>query len=213
MDQSIIREQNMKRVIKAAQDLFVANGVNNTSISQIARMVGLSDTSIYRYFQNKDNIVYAVWKDSLITFYNELMPVYEKKAANLPNGYEKFLCCIQCHIDLYKEYPRWLIYTREMFSNVATQPHRKNDNIDQEQKVDAFWEFYGREIPLPILKALQEGVEDGSIRSDVNIYEVYQLVFNVYTGHNIFQYFTHSSDPTDIFTLTVKLLADYLKAE
>lgn len=212
MDQSLVREQNRNRVIKAAQNLFLENGVNNTSISRIAKEVGLSETSVYRYFQNKDNIVYAVWKDSLITFYQELLPIYEQKAVLLTNGYEKFLCCLQCHIDLYAKYPRWLVYTREMFSTVDTESHRKQDDIEDDQRVDAFWEFYGKEIPLPILKALQEGVEDGSIRSDINVYEVYQIVFNVYTGHNIYQYFTKASDPIDIFRLTVKLLADYLKA-
>lgn len=213
MDQSNIREKNRHTVIKAAQRLFLEEGTNRTSINRIAGEAGLSATSVYRYFENKDNLIFAVWKDSLITFYNELMPYYEEKAAGLKTGYERFLCCLQCHIDIYNRFPSWLTYTREMFSTVETQPHRRDEYDSEAGKVDAYWEFYNKEIPLPILKALQDGVKDGSIRGDVNVYEVYQLVFNVYTGQNIYQYFTGSSQPTDIYALTVKMLAQYLKAE
>ena len=99
-----------------------------------------------------------------------------------------------------------------MFSTVDTRPHRKEEYVSEAGKVDAYWEFYNKEIPIPILKALKDGVEDGSIRSDINVYEVYQIIFNVYTGQNIYQYFTGSSQPTDIYILTVKMLAQYLKA-
>lgn len=213
MDQSHIREKNMIRVIKTAQELFLQNGVQNTSINRIAKAAGLSATSLYRYFDNKDNIVFWTWKDSLLTFYDTLMPLYNARCHNAKNGYEKFLICLDCHVEIYQKEPTWLEYTREMFTSVSTQPHRKEHNEARKEstKVDAFWEFYGREIPLPILKALQEGVEDGSIRQDVNIYELYQLVFNVYTGCNIYQYFSSDTDPLSIFTLTKSMLKDYIK--
>ncbi len=213
MDQSNIKEQNIRNVIKVAQRLFLEEGAGKTSINRIAREAGLSATSIYRYFENKDNLIFAVWKDSLIIFYDELLPYYEEKSKDLQTGYERFLCCLQCHIDIYNKFPNWLTYTREMFSTVDTRPHRKEDYTSEAGKVDAYWEFYNKEIPIPILKALKDGVEDGSIRSDINIYEVYQIIFNVYTGQNIYQYFTGSSQPTDIYILTVKMLAQYLKAQ
>lgn len=211
MDQSEVRERNIRKVIKTAQDLFVEYGVNKTPISRIAQECGLSEMSIYRYFQNRDNLVFAVWRDSLNTFYNTLMPLYNERSKNLTTGYERFFCCIDCEIEIYTQYPRWIIYTREMFSAVDTQPHRREPG-ETGGEVDAYWEFYGREIPLPLQTALEQGLQDGSIRPDINIYEVYQLIFNVYTGHNIYEHFTGSHDPTDIFRLTVKILKEYIKA-
>lgn len=43
MNQSEERQQNIQRVIKTAQDLFVKNGVVNTSVNRIAQESGLSD--------------------------------------------------------------------------------------------------------------------------------------------------------------------------
>ncbi len=212
MNQGEIKERNMTKVIKTAQNLFLINGVNKTSISRIAKECDLSEMSIYRYFGNKDTLNYFVWKDSLNTFYNELMPAYQKRCETLTTGYEKFLACMEEHLKIYDTNPEWLSYTREMFSSVDTQPHRQTQEEFEFGKVDAFWEFYGKEIPLPIQHALEEGVADGSIRNDINIWEVYQLIFNVYTGQNIYRYFTGTGEDTDIFRFTINLLADFIKA-
>ena len=108
------------------------------------------------------------------------MPAYRQEAANLTNGYEKFLACTRVYIRYYTEHPEWFAYTREMFQIAS----RVNE-IDEKQYKDENWKGFFREIPIPLLKALSEGKEDGSVRPDVNIYEVYQVFTNVYTGTTI----------------------------
>ena len=44
------RDQNIQKVIKAAQSLFISEGVAATSINRIAREAGLTPMSVYRYF-------------------------------------------------------------------------------------------------------------------------------------------------------------------
>lgn len=69
MSKEQIRDENKLRVIKAAQELFISDGVANTSINRIASEVGLSPMSIYRYFGNKVNLVLAAWRDALGVFF------------------------------------------------------------------------------------------------------------------------------------------------
>lgn len=68
MKRSEEREYNIRRVIHTAQMLFIADGISATPISRIAEAAGLTPTSLYRYFRNKDALVFAAWRDALATF-------------------------------------------------------------------------------------------------------------------------------------------------
>lgn len=72
MKRSEEREQNIRRVIHTAQTLFIADGIAATPISRIAEAAGLTPTSLYRYFRNKDALVFAAWRDALATFFTDL---------------------------------------------------------------------------------------------------------------------------------------------
>ncbi len=53
-------------LVDAAQDLFVANGFEQTTIDDIAHAVGMSRRSFFRYFSSKDDLVlgrYEQWAD------------------------------------------------------------------------------------------------------------------------------------------------------
>lgn len=209
MTQSEEREQNIRHVIETAQSLFVENGISNTTINRIAAESGLSAMSVYRYFQTKENLILTVWKDSLQKFYGWYLKRYRPRAAELTNGYEKFLAALDVYIELYSENPEYFAYTREMFATSSRLfPTEKG-----KQAEDVFWKYFDREIPIPIFKALREGMEDGSIRPDVNIYEVYQLVYNVYTGTSIYNNVMAEDGPVDTIRFTKTLLAGYLTLE
>ena len=152
MNQSEIREQNIQKVLETAQNLFLDNGVADTSINRIAEACGLSPMSIYRYFKTKDILATRVWHLSMTMFYEQYyMPAYRQEAANLTNGYEKFLACTRVYIRYYTEHPEWFAYTREMFQIAS----RVNE-IDEKQYKDENWKGFFREIPIPLLKALSE---------------------------------------------------------
>ncbi|APC92430.1 MULTISPECIES: TetR/AcrR family transcriptional regulator [Francisella] len=55
----------LKKIIKAAKDLFVENGFNGTSIRDIAKKANVQSSLIYHYFSNKIDLWKTV-KESLI---------------------------------------------------------------------------------------------------------------------------------------------------
>lgn len=211
MNQSEERQQNIQRVIKTAQDLFVKNGVVNTSVNRIAQESGLSAMSLYRYFSTRENLVLEVWKDSLSVFYGVFMRKYEEHIADAKNGYEIFLRCMDTYIEIYAIHPEWFDYTREMFVSFAGQKAAERDAEGQKDR--DFWEKFYNWIPMPALKAMQEGQEDGSIRADINVYGAYQLIHNVYTGVSITQNFTEDIHPNDLIRFTTDLLANYIRSD
>ena len=190
MKRSEEREQNIRRVIHTAQTLFIADGIAATPISRIAEAAGLTPTSLYRYFRNKDALVFAAWRDALATFFTDFMEQYKRESAACTTGYEKFVVCMHIYFRIYDDQPERYDYTREMF-----------------------WKYYDKEIPVPALKALREGVADGSIRPDVNIYAVYQCLLNAYTGTTIYENVSFGVSPVDVVQFTGELLVSYIKNE
>ena len=54
------REQVHRRILDAAQELFVAEGYRNVSIRKIAEKVEYSPAALYSYFPSKDDLFFAL---------------------------------------------------------------------------------------------------------------------------------------------------------
>lgn len=202
-----IRDENRQRVIRVAQELFISEGVAATSINRIAKEAGLSAMSVYRYFGTKSGLVLAVWRDALSIFYEGYMQRYSKRAEGLNNGYEKCVAAMEEYNNTYLLFPAWYRYTREMLSYTASP---EGSGIDMN---GIFWQFCDREIPLPIVHSLEEGIADGSVRSDVNIRMLLQLIVNAYTGVDIYGDSENELLPINELDLCSKIIARYIKAD
>ena len=116
MRQKDERENNINRVISAAQSLFISDGIYATSINRIAQEAGLTPMSLYRYFNNKDTLVYTVWQDALATFFKQFMDEFELRTTPEMTGYDKFVVAMDIYFEIYRKSPNWFSYTQEMFS-------------------------------------------------------------------------------------------------
>lgn len=188
--------------------MFLKNGIANTSVNAIAKEAGLTPMSLYRYFGTKDELINRTWQDALVEFYDIFMKRYGEKSEELSTGFEKYITCMEVYFELYLEFPEWYRYTREMFSSASD---RSISEINDMNKV--FWDYCEKEIPIPALRALQEGQADGSIRPDINILEVYQVMLNAYTAPSIYQDGAEGIRPVDIVNFTSRLIEKYIKSE
>lgn len=48
-----------ERILKAATDLFIAQGVNATGMDQLARVANVSKRTLYSHFAGKDDLIHA----------------------------------------------------------------------------------------------------------------------------------------------------------
>ncbi|MGQ9845075.1 MAG: TetR/AcrR family transcriptional regulator, partial [Caldisericia bacterium] len=90
-------EETKKRIIKAAIKIFKDNGFNNSSVLKIADIVGLKNSTLYRYFKNKKdlyNFIIRDFKDKLINRINEKIEPHtdiEKKIEVFIKEYINFI--------------------------------------------------------------------------------------------------------------------------
>lgn len=57
------KEEIRHKILNAAKKLFVEKGYEATSIRKIAAEIGFSPTTIYLYYKDKDDIIYALHKE------------------------------------------------------------------------------------------------------------------------------------------------------
>src|SRR5262245_61487638 len=70
------REQEKKdlrtAILHAASQLFAEQGYERFSLRQVAEMIGYSPTTIYLYFKDKDDLLFAVVEDGFSSFGGQL---------------------------------------------------------------------------------------------------------------------------------------------
>lgn len=68
----MLEELNKDRIATVAKDLFTINGVLNTTMNDVAKAVGISKSTLYVYFSNKDEVVNYLSLQAMVYFRDEL---------------------------------------------------------------------------------------------------------------------------------------------
>ncbi|UOQ73730.1 TetR/AcrR family transcriptional regulator [Hymenobacter cellulosilyticus] len=138
------------RILVAAIELFMRNGIRSVSMDDIATHLAMSKKTLYKWFENKDQIVLAVMQGRLnreevdceqafATGSNAIEAMF-----NLVTWHKEMLASIHPSIfhDLQKYYPQaWLLFEQH-----------KNTFILQK-----------------ILTNLRQGMEEGLYRPDLDV--------------------------------------------
>lgn len=69
------KEDFRSKILEAAKKLFVTEGIEATSIRKIAREIEFSPTTIYLYYKDKKEIVYALHREGFIQLGNQMQPL------------------------------------------------------------------------------------------------------------------------------------------
>jgi AcrR family transcriptional regulator len=71
-------EERKEAILRIALRLFQKNGLENVSLTDIAREVGLAKSNIYRYFESREHIYLVVLQRLAARFEQRLYPPLEK---------------------------------------------------------------------------------------------------------------------------------------
>lgn len=69
------------RILEAALDLFEENGFDATAVPEIAKRAGVATGSIYRYFESKDDLVNALYRNWKLRYYEMVLTDPPPKAT------------------------------------------------------------------------------------------------------------------------------------
>ncbi len=110
MPQDVGRQKVSSRKIieNHAEDLFIANGVENTTVNEIVNVTGIAKGTFYLYFKNKNELV-----DSIISTYTE---DFLNTILNSYKGDLKIKTLSRDILDYFSKHP---FYLAELRRNLA----------------------------------------------------------------------------------------------
>lgn len=103
------KEEKRRNIALSCKSLLLENGINNLTISQIAKTAGIGKGTVYEYFQNKEDIVFEI----ITLFIAEHEQDFYEKVSQESSTKEKiyhFLNLLyaneeaQKHLSLYQEF-------------------------------------------------------------------------------------------------------------
>lgn len=111
----VIRSQRKQQIKEAALRLFARNGYANTSISKIAREVGMSKGLLYNYFSSKEDLLVSILEDAF-RFAAELI----EEVRTVSDPVERLRQVIERTLDqVVANADYWRLYTALAFQPAA----------------------------------------------------------------------------------------------
>jgi len=154
------RAENKKRLIlQVANAVFAEKGFQEATISQIARKANIAEGSIYDYFKNKEDLLFSIPEERMESFLSGL----QEHLKGIQGALEKLRKLIWYHLDFYE---RNQDYTRILLLDL-----RQNPRFNQSRAYGMIRQYSGM-----ILRMIEEGKKEGSIRKEVDSYILRDLI-------------------------------------
>jgi TetR/AcrR family fatty acid metabolism transcriptional regulator len=151
MSKKLSKKDTRSRIIKAATKLFAENGYQQTTIAEIAKMVGLAEGSIYEHFRGKEEILLTIPDVWVIRSIAE---------------FELQLLGIKGAINKLRKFLWWYIHYIEsepMTAKVVFLSLKTNPNFMQTEAYTNVKTFYSY-----LIQIFEEGRENGGLMQDLN---------------------------------------------
>lgn len=151
------KEQRRSMIIDAAERVIFANRIDTSTMDQIADEAELSKGTLYLYFKSKIDLYLAIQERGM----GILSDKFARVLAEKRKGIDLLRRFGQVYFDYANEYPNY--FSAEMYC-------RSQEFVEEVLKSDQFQATREKRVELVeyLLRAIHIGIQDGSIRRDVN---------------------------------------------
>ena len=202
-----LRKQN---ILEAAEKLFLANGYEDTTMSQIANEAEFSKGTLYNYFKSKDDLYLAIGTKAY-----EIIIDYTKYFVESKDpGLDQLKAVGYAYYEFTKNYPDYA----HIFHDISIKlPHVAQKSKDKLTTIEIEYlnrsEAYGEQFRDVIIKA----IKTRSIRSDKDPFLIGFTLFMMTSGimreleHHQKTLETMEFDGDDIIDFVFEMIAEGLK--
>ena len=163
MNSRELRAINTKhKLLTVSKDLIISNGYENVSVSQICKCCNVAKGTFYNYFESKNDIVVSILQDINEVMFSELMWSEEKTPIIRLTEYQTYYLGKV----VYSQGKR---VTREIFRIICDKELKSND-------------FYSYKHQDYLVKTIEQGQKDGSIRTDMDADTIAHLLQDINFG-------------------------------
>ena len=157
--------EKKETILQAAQEILAEKGLRQSTVSEIAKRAGVFDSEIYRYYKNKEDLLFFSLSDRLEGVMKELLFHF----SGIMGATNKLSKMIWFHLNINdndSDSTRVLKYL--LFEC------RSNSHFYSHPGYEALRRYAGTMVSI-----LQEGVESSAFRSDCSLHLVREMVFGL----------------------------------
>lgn len=111
-----------EKILNTSRHLLFTQGYSSLSMRKIAKEIGVSATSIYLYFENKDHLVHTLIEESV----EELSVAIEQSAAQKVTTVDKFEAIVRGYVDFAMSNPeKYQVIYMVLSSEMSRYPKEK----------------------------------------------------------------------------------------
>lgn len=204
-----IKNERIADAVTAAAELYLSAGISEAKMTDIADQAQIGVASLYRYFGTKQLFTVKVgayiWKLTM----KKLAPLYTGPEYEARTGIEQIECLLNIFHVFLKDYRPFLRFLSE-FDNFVVREHLAPEQLEE-------YETCALNM-LPVMTAaIEKGVDDGTIRADVNPTIFYYSVTD--SLMSMCQKFVWGNVPTSedpainelALSMTIEMFVSYLR--
>ena len=165
---AVIKESRKDHIIQNAREVFFKKGYAMTAISDICKIAGCSRTTLYSYFESKENLYLAVVKKALQRFLGH----FAQLELEGKEGLARVLTAAAGYLDYAGNAPQYYQLILDFYGilrsineeTVQTEVHSKIRECINFEKVNEL-----AQLPFKLLTdEIRRGQEDGSINQNAS---------------------------------------------
>ncbi len=164
------KEKRRNDIIYAAEEIFFSKGIESATMDEIAEKAELSKGTLYLYFRNKEELYIAVVLRSL----RILRSLIEEETAGHERGIDRVLAIGKAYVRFFREHP-------DYFNAMLYYESKEIDDQDESPYTIECYNEGDRTLNV-LIEALRKGIEDKSIRADIDPFKTAFILWGQITG-------------------------------
>jgi TetR/AcrR family transcriptional regulator, fatty acid metabolism regulator protein len=154
------KKTRRNKIIDCALKIFAEKGFQEATISEISKAAGVSDATVYEYFNTKEELLFSIPEKIA----EETFLEFKEKALPFLRGTEsKIRAMVQAYMLLYEKNP---YYSALVMLQLKT--NRNYIKTESYKKI--------RDVARELLKFIQEGIENGTFEKNTDPYLVRSMI-------------------------------------
>lgn len=164
------RERQRRRILDAASKLFDDRGIDRVTMAEITSASGVQPSTMYQYFSNKDEIVWAILGDSM----QEKSGQAKQTIEGAPNALARITALLELMADDLANNPAKVRFMAQFDAMYARDwPAERLISLESQIHPQPFQWF---------TQLIRDGIDDGSLRSDLDPDLTMHAVINAVIG-------------------------------
>jgi len=189
------KERRRTEILDAANRLYAEKGWESVTVDQVARGARLSRALVYVYFKDKEELLFAVGERAMRLLRDRFIAA----SASKPLGMEKIEAIGRSYMTYAFEFPHYFDFVSRFHAHEIPA-----DAGSQDLKC----RNAGDEAIGVVVQAIEAGVRDGSIRS--NIGDPMMLAVSMWAfTHGLIQLTMAKGSDLERFGIGIPALSDY----